>query len=38
MDERYSLMRGGLLYRLTHAGGAAWTERAHAPWSAERVW
>ncbi|BDU17428.1 hypothetical protein [Lysobacter auxotrophicus] len=34
MDERYSLMRGGLLYRLTHAGGAAWTERAHAPWIA----
>ncbi|MDR0183296.1 hypothetical protein [Lysobacter arvi] len=34
MDERYSLMRGGLLYRLTHAGGAAWTERAYAPWIA----
>jgi len=34
MDERFSLMRGGLLYRLTHAGGAAWTERAYAPWVA----
>lgn len=34
MDERYSLMRGGLLYRLTHAGGAPWTERAYAPWVA----
>jgi len=34
MDERYSLMRGGLVYRLTHAGGAAWTERAYAPWIA----
>jgi hypothetical protein len=34
MDERYSLMRGGLLYRITHAGGVAWTERAYAPWVA----
>jgi len=34
MDERYSLMRGGLLYRLTHAGGTAWTGRAYAPWIA----
>jgi len=34
MDERYSLMRGGLLYRLSHAGGAAWTERPYAPWVA----
>ena len=34
MDERYSLMRGGLLYRITHAGGVAWTEPASAPWVA----
>jgi len=34
MDERYSLMRGGMLYRLTHAGGVAWTARAYAPWIA----
>lgn len=34
MDERLSLMRGGLLYRLSHAGGVAWTARAYAPWIA----
>ena len=38
MDEHYSLMRGGLLYRLTHAGGVAWTERAYAPWVAFALW
>jgi len=34
MDERYSLIRGGLLYRLTHVRGTAWTDRTNAPWVA----
>lgn len=34
MDERYSLLRGGPLYRLSRASGLARTDRSMAPWIA----